>query len=278
MSRFEFTTTLGLALGGVGGSLLWGWLGRPAFVLVGGLYLLSALLFWLVRDADELGPGSAARRPPLHREILGVLCYRPLLRFAPAWLAVNAVVGLWLNHAIFQMSAGHSQPGQYLVGAFDSRQLAAILGGYTLVFGVGVLAWGYLLGRLGELGTMRLTLGGMLGAAAMIGVMNHSGGPGPLLWLGVGLFVITVLIESGFPPAAVSYLARLSSDLARDRGLFMGLYSVVLGIGQILGSGLGGPFADRWGMDGVLLLTFILGLAALGLTWTLGSNEASPAP
>src|SRR5919204_80959 len=77
MSRFEFNTTLGLALGGVAGSLLWGGLGRPAFVLVGALYLLSALLFWRVRDADDLGPGPDPRRPPLHREILRVLRYRP---------------------------------------------------------------------------------------------------------------------------------------------------------------------------------------------------------
>jgi MFS family permease len=295
MSLFELGTALGLTLGAVLGTLLWGGLGRWGFVLVGGVYLLSASLFWRVRDADsntELSTRSAqavegtidaaGRRTtpdPRHAKLVAsirrVLACRPLLRFAPAWLAVNSVVGLWLTHAIFQMTEGHAQTGQYLVGAFQTGMLAVILGGYTLTFGVGALAWGSALGRLGELRAMRLTLTGMLGAAVMIGVINHSGGPGPLLWLGVAGFVLTILLESGFPPAAVSYLARLSGGLSDDRGLLMGVYSVVLGLGQLLGGWLGGPFADRWGMDGILALTFVLGLVAVGLTFGLPASSAA---
>ena len=86
------------------------------------------------------------------------------------------------------------------------------------------------------------------------------------------------MLESGFPPAAVSYLARLSGRVSEDRGLFMGLYSVVLGLGQLVGGWLGGPFADRWGMDGILVLTFILGLCAAGLTSTLPSSPDGGRP
>ena len=82
-------------------------------------------------------------------------------------------------------------------------------------------------------------------------------------------FAGSVLAESGFAPAAVSYLARLASEQRADRGLFMGLYSVVLGLGQLVGSWLGGPFADRWGMDGILVLTTVLGTIALALTLRL---------
>ena len=282
MSLFEAGTALGMALGTVAGSLLWDRLERWGFVVAGGIYLVSAVLYWQVRDADDRRRGDTQLPLSPHYSPLGglrqVLACGPLLRFMPAWLAVNSVVGLWLTHAVFQMNEGHAREGQYLVGAFGSSELAAILGGYTLVFGVGIVAWGGLIGRLGELRTMRLTLVGMLGAAAMIWVMNHSGGPGPILWLGLAGFVVTVLLESGFAPAAVSYLAELSSGAAENRGLMMGLYSVVLGLGQVLGGWLGGPFADRWGMDGILALTFILGLIAVGLTWTLSSEPVRPAP
>jgi MFS family permease len=280
MSWFEVGTAMGMALGAVTGSLLWGALGRPAFVAVGGIYLLSAGLFWLVRDADfqrrrDGGKGGRGEGRSMVESFRRVLRYRTALRFAPAWLAVNAIVGLWLNHAIYQMTEGHSAVGQYLVGALGTGELAAVLGGYTVAFGAGGLAWGSFIGKLGERFVMRVTLVGMIGAGAMIGVMNHSGGPGPLLGLGVAGFVVTVLLESGFAPAAVSYLARLSAELAEDRGLFMGLYSVVLGLGQIVGSWLGGPFADRWAMDGVLMLTFILGAAAVWFTWTLPGGESA---
>ena len=198
-----------------------------------------------------------------------MLRYRPLWGFMPAWLAVNAVVGLWLTHAVYQMTAGRELPGQYLVGAFSGQTIAAILAGYTITFGLGIWAWGYALGRIGETVVMRLAMAAMLSATAALVLMNHAGGPGPALWLGTVWFAGSVLVESGFAPAAVSYLARLSSGLQADRGLFMGLYSVVLGLGQLLGSWIGGPFADRWGMDGILGLTATLGLVALGLTLRL---------
>ena len=291
MSLFEVGTTIGLTLGTVVGSLLWGRFERVAFVLVGGVYLASAALFWRVRDADcgngawgsaSAGHGSTssptrlARRPGLPSAGGGLLQsarrvarHGPMLRFMPVWLAVNAIVGLWLTHAIFQMTEGHHQPGQYLVGAFGSNMLAAILGAYTTTFGIGILIWGSLMDRFGELRTMRISLLGILGAAVMIGVINHSGGPGPLLWLAAAGFVVMVLVDSGFAPAAVSYLAGVSADVREDRGLVMGLYSVVLGLGQLLGGWLGGPLADRWGMDGVLALTFLFCLLALAMAQTL---------
>jgi predicted MFS family arabinose efflux permease len=43
----------------------------------------------------------------------------------------------------------------------------------------------------------------------------------------------------------------------------MGLYSVFLGLGQLLGNGLGGLFAQTWGLDGLIYLTALLALIAL---------------
>ena len=43
----------------------------------------------------------------------------------------------------------------------------------------------------------------------------------------------------------------------------MGLYSVFLGLGQLLGNGLGGVFTQAWGFDGLVFLTAILAFIAL---------------
>ena len=86
------------------------------------------------------------------------------------------------------------------------------------------------------------------------------------------------MIESGFLPAAVGYLARLSSLIAADRGLLMGLYSVVMGAGALFGSALGAPFvggaipfAGR-SMDGVITLTTVLGIISMIVVLGLGAG------
>jgi hypothetical protein len=43
----------------------------------------------------------------------------------------------------------------------------------------------------------------------------------------------------------------------------MGLYSVFLGLGQLLGGGLGAVFAQIWGFDGLIYLTVVLAFVAL---------------
>jgi cyanate permease len=55
----------------------------------------------------------------------------------------------------------------------------------------------------------------------------------------------------------------MSEDAAKDRGLLMGLYSIFLGLGQILGNGMGGLFARSFGFDGLILLTALLATLAL---------------
>jgi predicted MFS family arabinose efflux permease len=52
-----------------------------------------------------------------------------------------------------------------------------------------------------------------------------------------------------------------------DRGAIMGLYSVFLGLGQIIGSILGGVAAEAAGLDGIFIVSFILlGVALLPLS------------
>ena len=75
---------------------------------------------------------------------------------------------------------------------------------------------------------------------------------------GFGLFVL-----AGATPAALGLLADISERFPRDRGAIMGLYSVFLAIGQIIGALIGGVAADLRGIDGMLIATAGLLLVAL---------------
>ena len=74
----------------------------------------------------------------------------------------------------------------------------------------------------------------------------------------VGLFVL-----AGATPAALGLLADISERFPNDRGAIMGLYSVFLAIGQIIGALIGGFAADARGIDGMLIATVALLLVAL---------------
>jgi MFS family permease len=70
------------------------------------------------------------------------------------------------------------------------------------------------------------------------------------------------MIQSGFTPSALAHLADITETFAHDRGAIMGLYSVFLGLGQFIGSSIGGPFVDWLGADGMVLSTALLGAVA----------------
>ena len=92
---------VGLALGGLVGGILWDSVGTIAFSLVAGLYLIAAVLFYWgasPKHVPSLSVVVEAIRPHHFRQ---VLADRRLRRLAPAWMAINAVVGLWLNHVFF---------------------------------------------------------------------------------------------------------------------------------------------------------------------------------
>jgi predicted MFS family arabinose efflux permease len=99
--------------------------------------------------------------------------------------------------------------------------------------------------------------------AASLGI-NHAGTAVPLLLLvllavaAAGLFVL-----AGATPAAIGLLADITEAYPADRGAIMGLYSVFLGLGQITGSLLGGLAAQKAGLDGIFVVSFVLLAIAL---------------
>ena len=121
---------------------------------------------------------------------------------------------------------------------------------------------------------MSIALVGMVGVVASLAWLNH-GGPRFVL----GIVILMVLIEAGFTPAAFAHLAELTRPLDASRGAAMGLYAVLLGAGQLMGNLIGGPFAGRWQMDGVLVLTALLAVVSLVGILRMGSGpEFAPPP
>ncbi|MFI5079203.1 MAG: MFS transporter [Vicinamibacteria bacterium] len=184
---------------------------------------------------------------------------------APTWIAVNASIGLWFSQSIFQFSKEDPRfPDQFLLQGFSPVQisLAAIVIG--LVFGAGLIYWG---NRFKNMRRTTIILYGILGGGVLVlgGLaINHGAALlfvvpiGGLVAAGIGLFVL-----AGATPAALGLLADISERFPADRGAIMGLYSVFLAIGQILGAIVGGIAADWRGIDGLLVATMAMLLIAL---------------
>src|SRR5262249_55312767 len=108
--------------------------------------------------------------------------------------------------------------------------------------------------------------------------LNHLGSfSSPFYYSLLGALLIEVLVLSGFTPAALTYLADVTENYAKDRGSIMGLYSVFLGLGQLLGTSLGGSFADWNGVDGLLLLSAIFGVITMVSLLVLRRHEPTAA-
>ena len=72
-----------------------------------------------------------------------------------------------------------------------------------------------------------------------------------------------LFLRAGAPPAPLGLLTHMSERFPKDRGAIMGLYSVFLAIGQIVGALIGGVAADARGIDGMLIATVVLLIVAL---------------
>ncbi|HZT06694.1 MAG TPA: MFS transporter [Chloroflexota bacterium] len=289
MAWYEVATVVGIGGGFVAGGLLWDHIRLGAFVAITGVYLASLFCFWQVRDrgsrrpAGAQGLGQQAGAPEGEASLAPLisvmrLARRPrVLRFVPAWLAVNTIIGVWFTHSTFQLTGGQ-RSGQALAGAFSGTSLGGAFILFGVAFIVGVVLWGRALGTMRKTTVMLATVVGIfLICGALLGI-NHINARDHS-WLGwfVAVFLIGVAVVSGFTPAALAYLADISEETVRQRGAVMGLYSVILGLGQMAGGALGSPFAAAAGVDGLIMVTAILGAVAFAAVFALRRFEEAQA-
>jgi MFS family permease len=288
VARFEAAT---VGVGAVAAGPLFDVFGSLAFVANAGVYAISFAIYrFLVApvgtdaqalDAAEERPVTSAEVRP--RELswsryAGLLATSGVWLLAPTWIALNAIIGAWTTQTVFQLVRHNADPRydeQLLMGGFEPTQVSIGLAVALVVFFAGIFVWGNLFRRFRRTSIMAVGIvGGMVMVAAVFGI-NHSADWSATTRIGLvlvglgGLFVL-----AGATPAALGMLADISEIHPDDRGAIMGLYSVFLGLGQIVGSLVSGAAADWRGVDGLLIASIgLLVVALLPLRWLRESEH-----
>ena len=293
VAQFEAATLAGIGIGLVAGGGLWELLGRTAFYLNAVIYGVSFLIFRFgvtegrpgsdgrEAAARGAGPGTGAVADLAPRFDLAryrqVLTSRSVWLLAPTWIAVNAFIGAWTTQSVFQL-VKEPRPGfedQMLMGGFAPIQISIAMGVALLVFFAGLFYWGNRFKRFRRTTIMAI---GILGGIAMVGAIfaiNHGESTGPPLQIPMALVAAGGLfVLAGATPAALGMLADISEEHPADRGVIMGLYSVFLAVGQIVGSLIAGGAAEAVGIDGLLIASVgLLVVALIPLRWLRGSEH-----
>lgn len=260
MSYFELTLLAGLAVGGIFAAQLFRIFQARAFSVVAVLYLSCAALLF-----SSVSSSPVRHLPNSLKDLKQILSLPSIRHLAPVWLSINAVVGLWLGPTLPFLLTGPSSRPQYLAGIYasDPAGVGWLLLAYSIVFGFGVTAWSFILPHIKLKNAMRITLGAMLPVCAGFYLLNHSGGQSVAMRWTIGCIIaLLIMVESGFTPAALAWLAG-TLPLQSGRGAAMGIYSVLLSVGAIIGSLLAGILGTRYSIDGLLYGTVSAAVVAL---------------
>lgn len=280
MGVFEITLVGGIALGAVLGGYLWKFFGSersvagvrlmsPAFIINGAIFLISAAVFaWGLKDlrswSGSARPKSVTSHATATRLRLGhyyeAFKSPSVWMFSPAWISVFSIVGMWINISVRLFTSQRHFDGQLLTGAVSPEKFGNGFATLAVFFALGILAWSFVLGRYRKTNVMLVGTLALFALIMTVFGLNHLGSfSSPFYYLFLGMLLIEVIILSGFTPAALTYLADMTESHKENRGSIMGLYSVFLGVGQLLGISAGGYFADWNGVDGLLLSSAIFG-------------------
>ncbi len=284
VSLFELLSlTAMLAIGPAMAGVLWDAMGRDAFFLNCGMYVISMLLYaYGVAEVPRARKADVEARPA-HRRLsaeatryLRIATNRRVLLFTPTWLAINAVLGVWALQAPLLMRGNIQDESQFLMQDFGATNIGYGMAALAVVFGLGLLFWGQVYARF------RRTTLILIGVAAFVVIsldilaINHLGGTSMVLLSGlVAVAIGAIFFLSGATPAALGLLADVSEGFEEDRSAIMGLYSVFLGLGQVIGAVVGGVAATWKGIDGLVVATMCILVIGLLALLNLRAHEAS---
>ncbi len=265
MGLYEIATLFGLLVGTIIlGPQVWKLLGVSAYPVLAVVYILGSLIFAFA--LPRIGTTENRRRGL--KDYLRALGSKRLLRFMPAWVSATAVIGLWTVHVQNQLYASTNArhvPGQMLPASLHEKDLSLVLGSFAVAFIIGLYFWAARASKGRRTTPMMYAGGGLLWLSLCLFMLNHLDNPLAFglpsqVWF-VGLLV-GAFFQAGFTPVALAYLADISEDFPEDRGVVVGLYSIFLAGGNLIGGAIGGLFVQRLAMDGVALLTLFFTLVA----------------
>ena len=273
MTAFEVATVGGLALAIPLGGQVSARLGTWGFFVVIGLHIVNTLLIlFFVTESQR----RVERTHGSLLESLKLLRDKRISTFLPAWLSINTLVGAWITLIVIMLTypkatAGLRHPGQLFYGGFGKDLATELLGGFGLCFLLGMGLWMLVIPRLRRTTVMLVGLAGLAVSICCLSVMNKlapslaalSSADHTIIIVLLPVLVGGVLLLSGFTPASLTQMSALAEMKAGKRGAVMGLYSVVLGVGQLLGATVGGFSVDLGGFSGLMVFSVILGLLSL---------------
>jgi MFS family permease len=270
VSLFELVSLGGmLAVGPALAGLLWDAYGRPAFFLNCGFYLVALALYAygvseVPRDRQRDLAGSPDAAPATLARYLKIVRNRKVLLFAPTWLAINAILGLWAGQGLLLIKGNMQDSSQFLMRGISASAIGLGEAVLAVIFGAGILFWGTVYARFRRTTLLLLGVGAFVAMTIDVLAVNHLGGSSVVLLVALGLVaVVALFVMSGATPAALGLLADVSEGFEEDRSALMGLYSVFLGLGQVIGAVIGGIAASWKGIDGLVVAT--VGLLAVGI-------------
>jgi MFS family permease len=288
---YEVATIGGMALGFSMGGWLWRHFGAaavvlgipmtsPAFAVNMLVYVASLVILWLgiheIREKRHVEKPAVSALDTL-RHYWKIASSPQVASFAPAWIAINAVLGIWINLSARILTDKSGFAGQLLVGRFNSLEAGNLRAMYAVFFVLGILIWSMFFSQVNRTKAMLIGTGGLIASCLVIFLINHQPSmDAPLVFPLAALLVFTIMVQSGFTPAALAHLADITESHTADRGAIMGMYSVFLGLGQFIGASIGGPFVDWQGADGMVLINALLGLFAGYLVLRLNNLERHP--
>jgi len=179
------------------------------------------------------------------------------------WLCVNTIIGLWLGPTLIFLLTHNSQSNQFLDGVLVKHpdRVGWVLLGYSIIFGIGVAVWSFVLPRIRLQRVLHITLFAMLLVCGEFFLFNHVISP-TTRWIVAIATAFTIMVESGFTPAALALLAGAIGAQA-GRGAAMGIYSVLLSVGAIVGSVIAAALGRRFAVDGLIYGTLAMAIIAL---------------
>jgi MFS family permease len=257
-----------------------------SFLVVAGL--LGCVLLLLSRWVRDLPNRPAVHGGPASSLLAGLAALRErrIATFLPAWLSVNALTGAWLTLLLIVLSyPGHAaklrHPGQLLYGGFSKSEASIAVGLVALVFMAAMVVWTLLLPRMRRSSAMLAGLAGLAVAICSLLAINALGQDiatlGAWSWAWLAALLVPALagiaLLSGFMPAALTQLSAIAESTPGRTGAVMGLYSLALAVGQLLGTGIGGVFVDIGGFSGLMVFSGLAGVLALGSVLYLRSHR-----
>lgn len=264
---FDGATLAGYAGGFAIGPFAYHSLGRAAFVLLAGLYVIAGFMcLWLVPKVPPLPVSS------LSTVLRAVFGPGPMRSFLPAWIGCFALIGAFTAHMPALLR--HAPvAGQHLERHLDERLIGVLLVSGIALFLVGIALWTPLLTRTRPAAIMQRALPGAVVIIAALFALNEVGlGIRPLA---LPVLALGIIWLAGFGPAAVTYLADCSEALAADRSALMSFYTVTLAAGGAIGAIAGGVFIRAFAADGLLVFLALIFLVTYSLVTRLARADSS---